>query len=168
MEMIDNGVPEICLFQLNDIKALWHASSNMQIHKSTVYQYPIKLLGKYSRIDSQVYLDLIKDHIVSGLHRSFQQQQNGAFAECGICRMVILLTVPYLFAITCNSCLAIVWLEWDIRLIGQPEVQISLHWTSIYGVQSSREFTDKALLPVFDSCGIASLMPSTRSDAPER
>ena len=79
-----------------------------------------------------------------------------------------MLSVPYLFAIACKSCLAIVWLEWDIRLIGQPEVQISLHWTSIYGVQSSREFTDKALLPVFDSCGIASLMPSTGSDGPER
>ena len=81
---------------------------------------------------------------------------------------MLLLTVPYLFAITCKSGLAIVWSEWDIRLVGHPEVQISLHWTSIYGVQSSREFTDKALLPVFDSCGIASLMPSARSDAPER
>ena len=30
-------------------------------------------------IDSQVYLDLINDHIVPGLRRSFQQQQNGAF-----------------------------------------------------------------------------------------
>ena len=67
-----------------------------------------------------------------------------------------------------KSCLAIVWLECDIRLIGQPEVKISLHWTSIYGVQLSRELTDKALLPVFDSCGIASLMHSVRSDAPER
>ena len=77
-------------------------------------------------------------------------------------------TVPYLLAIACKSCLAIVWFEWDIKLIGQPEVQISLHWTSIYGVQSSREFTDKVLLPLFDSCGIVSLMPSTKSDAPER
>ena len=84
--------------------------------------------------------------------------------------LLLVLTVPYLFAIACKSCLAIVWLEWDIRLIGQSEVQISLHWTSIYGVQSNREFTDKALLPVFESCGIrggiASLMPSTRLDAP--
>ena len=98
----------------------------------------------------------------------FNNSRMGLFAECGICRMVLLLTVPYLFAITCKSCLAIVWLEWDIRLIGQPEVQIYLHWTSIYGVRSGRELTDKALLLVFDSCGIASLMPSTTSDAPER
>ena len=30
-------------------------------------------------IDSQAYLDLINDHIVPGLCRSFHQQQNGAF-----------------------------------------------------------------------------------------
>ena len=53
-------------------------------------------------------------------------------------------------------------------LLRLKQYHISVHWTSIYGVQSSREFTDKALLPVFDSCGIASLMPSTRSDAPAR
>ena len=122
-------------------------------------------------IDSQVYLDLSNDH--TDCSRS--PQVISTTAEWGfsqsmvyICRMVLLLTVPYLSAIACKSCLAIVWLEYDIRLIGQPEVQISLHWTSICGVQSRREFTDKALLQVFDNCGIASLMPSTRSDAPER
>ena len=39
--MINKGVPEICLFQSNGIKhsvQLWRASSNMQIHKSTVYE----------------------------------------------------------------------------------------------------------------------------------
>ena len=41
MGMIEKGVPEICLFQANGIKKdvqLWHASSNMQIQKSTVYE----------------------------------------------------------------------------------------------------------------------------------
>ena len=39
MGMIEKGVPEICLFQSNGIKTfLWHASSNMQIEKSTVYK----------------------------------------------------------------------------------------------------------------------------------
>ena len=38
--MIDKGVPEVCLFQLNGIKnisvQLWHATSNILIQKSTV------------------------------------------------------------------------------------------------------------------------------------
>ena len=111
-------------------------------------------------IDSQVYLDLISDHIVPGLCRSFQQQQNGGFSQ----------SVVYAGGCSCSPCLTcsqsparVVWQScgWNgtSDWLASQKSRSNLHWTSIYGVQSSREFTDKAILPIFDSCGIASLMP---------
>ena len=59
-------------------------------------------------IDNQVYWDLIIVPVSAG---HFSNSRMGFFAECGICRMVLLLTVPNLFAIARKSFLAIVWLE---------------------------------------------------------